>query len=118
SLLMSMLLWLGLRWTDEMHTSRGHRWLLLIALVIGMAFGLHFMGFLAIPSIVLLFYFKKYRNITVKNFIIAQVTAVLILILVYRYSLTYTLKFFGWSEIFFVNTFKLPFHSGTIIAGI
>ncbi|MBU3123863.1 DUF2723 domain-containing protein [Sinomicrobium sp. 2019215] len=117
ALLMSLLLWMGLKWTDEMHTPQGNRWLLLIALVTGMAFGLHFMGFLAIPSIVLLYYFKKYRNITIKNFVIAQGAAILLLILVYRYSLTYTLKFFGWSELFFVNTFGLPFHSGTVIAG-
>ncbi|UGU14337.1 DUF2723 domain-containing protein [Sinomicrobium kalidii] len=116
SLLMSLLLWLGLKWTDEINTPRGHRWLLLIALVTGMAFGLHFMGFLAIPSIILLYYFKKYRNITIKNFVIAQCIAVLVLFLVYRYSLTYTLKFFSWSELFFVNTFGLPFHSGTMIA--
>jgi len=38
--------------------------------------------------------------------------------LVYKFSLTYVLKFFGWSEVFFVNSFGLPFNSGTIIMGL
>jgi hypothetical protein len=33
------------------------------------------MGFLAIPSIGLLYYFKKYHQITVKNFIVAHVSS-------------------------------------------
>lgn len=115
SLLMSLLLWLGIKWTDAMGTPRGNRWLLLIALVTGMAFGLHFMAFLAIPSIVLLYYFTKYRSFGLKRLIIAHLIAVVALILVYRFSLTYTLELFGWSEIFFVNLTGLPFHSGSTI---
>ena len=118
SLLISLLLWLGLKWTDDLHSPRGNRWLLLIALITGMAFGLHFMGFLAIPSIVLLYFFKKYRAITLKNFITAHLFAVVILILVYQFSLTYTLKLFGWGEIFFVNHTGLPFHSGSVITAL
>ena len=39
--------------------------------------------------------------------------------LVYKFSLTYVLKAFGWSEVFFVNNFGLPFNSGSIImAGV
>ncbi|MGS2741531.1 protein O-mannosyl-transferase family [Sinomicrobium sp. M5D2P17] len=118
SLLMSLLLWLGLKWTDNLHSPRGNRWLLLIALITGMAFGLHFMGFLAIPSVVLLYYFKKYRSTTVKNFIAAHFLAIVILILVYQFSLTYILKLFAWGELFIVNHTGLPFHSGSIITAL
>ncbi|WP_268225560.1 glycosyltransferase family 117 protein [Sinomicrobium oceani] len=118
SFLMALLLWLGLRWVDEMHSPRGNRWLILIALVTGLTFGVQFMGFLAIPSIGLLYYFKKYRTTTIKNFLLANIIVVVVLLLVYKFSLTYILKFFGWSEIFFVNTIGLPFNSGTIIMGL
>ncbi|MEJ2583952.1 MAG: DUF2723 domain-containing protein [Robiginitalea sp.] len=118
SLIMSLLLWLGLKWTDNLDSPRGDRWLVLISFVVGLTFGIQFMGFLAIPSIGLLYYFKKYKQTTVKNFLLANSIVVVILILVYKFSLTYVLKLFGWSEVFFINEIGLPFNSGTIIMGI
>ena len=118
SLIMSLLLWLGLKWTDNLDSPRGNRWLILISFVVGLTFGIQFMGFLAIPSIGLLYYFKKYKQTTVRNFLLANTIVVVILILVYKFSLTYVLKLFGWSEVFFINEIGLPFNSGTIIMGI
>ena len=118
SFIMALLLWLGLKWTDSLEESRGNRWLLLICFLIGFTFGIQFMGFLAIPSIGLLYYFKKYRTTTVKNFLLANLLVITLLILVYKFSLTYVLKLFGWSEVFFINSIGLPFNSGTIIMGL
>ncbi|MAU25868.1 MAG: hypothetical protein CMH45_00485 [Muricauda sp.] len=118
SLILALLFWLGLKWIDNLHEPRGHRWLLLICFVIGLTFGIHFMGFLAIPAVGLLFYFKKYKTTTVKNFLLANIAVIAVLMLVYKYSLTYVLKLFGWSEVFFINSIGLPFNSGTIIMGI
>ncbi|GMN06030.1 DUF2723 domain-containing protein [Croceitalea sp. MTPC5] len=118
SLIMALLLWMGLKWTDSLEDDRGNKWLLLICFVIGLTFGIQFMGFLAIPSIGLLYYFKKYKKTTVKNFIIANAIVIGLLMLVYKFSLTYILKLFGWSEVFFINEIGLPFNSGTIIMGL
>ena len=118
SLIMSLLLWLGLKWTDNLDDPRGHRWLILISFVVGLTFGVQFMGFLAIPSIGLLYYFKRYKKTTVKNFLLANIAVIAILMLVYKFSLTYVLKLFGWSEVFFINSIGLPFNSGTIIMGL
>ena len=118
SFVMALLLWLGLKWVDNLEDERGHKWLLLICFMIGLVFGIQFMGFLAIPSIGLLFYFKKYKTTTVKNFLLANVLVIGILMLVYKFSLTYVLKLFGWSEVFFINEVGLPFNSGTIIMGL
>jgi len=119
SLIMALLLWMGLKWTDNLDTDRGDKWLVLISFIVGLTFGIQFMGFLAIPSIGLLYYFKKYKTTTVKNFLLANIAVVGLLMLVYKFSLTYVLKAFGWSEVFFVNNFGLPFNSGSIImAGV
>ena len=95
SLIMSLLLWLGLKWTDDLDSPRGNRWLILISFVVGLTFGIQFMGFLAIPSIGLLYYFRKYKTTTVKNFLLANLLVIVVLILVYKFSLTYVLKLFG-----------------------
>ncbi len=92
SLMMALLLYLGIRWTDELKDEKADRWVLLISFVVGLVFGIQFMGFLAIPSIGLLYYFKKYHQITVKNFIVAHVSVVALLFLVFKFSLTYILK--------------------------
>ena len=118
SLIMAVLLWLGLKWTDNLDNERGDRWIVLISFIVGLTFGIQFMGFLAIPSIGLLYYFKKYKTTTVKNFLIANIAVVAILMLVYKFSLTYVLQLFGWGEVFFVNNIGLPFNSGSIIIGI
>ncbi|TPN85435.1 glycosyltransferase family 117 protein [Aquimarina algicola] len=116
--LLALLLYLGLLWQRDMHQPRGNRWLILISFVIGLSFGVHFMALLAIPAIGLLYYFKNYKKITITNFIVANCIAVFVLGFIFKLLVPYTLKFFSFSEIFFVNTFGLPFNSGTIIAGI
>lgn len=114
SLLIALLLWLGLRWEQEMHTPRGNKWLLIISLVVGLSFGVHFMALLTIPSIGFIYYFKNYQKITIKSFIIANVVIVAILLFIFKLLLPYTMALFGKTEIFMVNTFGLPFNSGTI----
>ena len=116
SLFIAILFWLGLRWEQDMHTPRGNRWLLLISLLIGLSFGVHFMALLTIPAIGFLYYFKNWKTITIKNFIIANIIIVAILLFIFKLLLPYTLAFFGKMEIFMVNDFGLPFNSGTVIA--
>jgi hypothetical protein len=114
SLLIALLLWLGLRWEQEMNTPRGDRWLLIISLVIGLSFGVHFMALLTIPAIGFLYFFKNYKTVTVKNFIIANVVVIAILLFIFKMLLPLTMAFFGKTEIFMVNEMGLPFNSGTI----
>lgn len=116
ALIMSVLFYLGLRWEKEMNTPRGDRWLILVAFVAGLSFGVHIMALLVIPAVCLLYYFKNYSKITVKNFIIANAIAVGILLFVYMIMIPTTMRFFSASELFFINTIGLPFNSGTIIA--
>ncbi|WP_055443786.1 DUF2723 domain-containing protein [Lacinutrix himadriensis] len=118
TLIMSILFWLGLRWEQDMDKPRGNRWLILIAFVIGLSFGVHFMGLLTIPAIGLIYYFKNYKEITVKNFIIANVATVAILLFIFKLLAPNILRFFSVLEMFFVNSIGLPFNSGSIIAAI
>ncbi|MEZ4793449.1 MAG: DUF2723 domain-containing protein, partial [Gelidibacter sp.] len=118
TLIMAVMFWLALRWEQDMDKPRGNRWLILIAFVIGLSFGVHFMGLLTIPAIGLIYYFKNYKTITWQNFIIANVVSAAILLFIFKLLLPNALKIFSISEIFFVNTFGLPFNSGTIIAAL
>ena len=118
TLIMAVMFYLALRWEQDMDKPRGNKWLILIAFIIGLSFGVHFMGLLTIPAIGLIYYFKNYKTITVKNFILANVISAAILLFIFKLLLPSTLKLFGYLEVFFVNSFGLPFNSGTIITGL
>lgn len=118
SLLIALLFWLGLRWEQDMDKPKGNKWLLLISLVIGLSFGVHFMALLTIPSIGFLYYFKHYEKVTIKNFLIANVVVIGILLFIFKLLLPLTMAFFGKTEIFMVNSMGLPFNSGTIFVAL
>ncbi len=118
TLILSSLFWMGLRWEQEMNTPRGDRWLLMIAFVIGLSFGVHFMGLLTIPALGMIYYFKNYKKVTFKGFVFANLISVAILLFIFKLLLPLTLAFFGNAEVFFVNSIGLPFNSGTIIAAL
>ena len=118
TLIMSILFYLGLKWEQEMHLPRGNRWLILISFVVGLSFGVHFMGLLTIPAIGLIYFFKNYKPITLKKFILANLAVVGILMFVFKLLAPNILRYFSVLEVFFVNSIGLPFNSGTIIAGL
>ena len=116
--ILSILFWMGLRWEQEMNTPRGDRWLLMISFVIGLSFGVHFMGLLTIPALGMIYYFKNYKEVTLKGFLLANILSVAILLFIFKLLLPLTLAFFGNAEVYFVNSFGLPFNSGTLIAAL
>ncbi len=118
SFLMALLFWLGLKWEARMDIPGGHKWLLLIAFVVGLSFGVHILSLLVIPPIVFIYIYKNYKSLTTVQFIIANIIAVLVLAFIFKFLFPYTLVFFSASELFFVNTVGLPFNSGSIIAGL
>jgi hypothetical protein len=116
--ILSILFWLGLRWEADMDKPRGDRWLVLIAFVVGLSFGVHFMGLLTIPAIGMLYYFKTTEAVTIKGFVLANVLSVTVLLFIFKLLLPSTLAYFGYAEVFFVNQIGLPYHSGTIAAAL
>jgi hypothetical protein len=115
--LTALLFWLGLKWVENLEDPRGNRWLILMAFVIGLSFGVHFMALLVIPAIGMLYFFKTHEKFTWKSFVLANLAVVGILLVIFKLLLPYTMKFFSFFEITFTNTFGTPFHTGTIIAG-
>ena len=116
TLIMAVLFYLGLRWGNDMFTPRGNKWLILISFVVGLSFGVHFMGLLTIPAIGLIYYFKNYKIITLRNFVLANLAGIAVLLFVFKLLAPNILRYFSILEIFFVNSVGLPFNSGSIIA--
>ena len=117
-LFLALIFWIGLKWIDSINDSRQHKWLILLGFVSGLSFGIHFMALLAIPAVVLLYLFENKKKLSFKTFITYNIVAIGTLIFIFKLLIPYTLKFFGYTEVFMVNRFGLPFNSGTIIAAV
>ena len=118
TMIMALLFWLGFKWEENMNNKKGDKWLVLISFVVGLSFGVHFMGLLAIPAIAMIYIFNKNSSPTLKSFIIANIISVAILLFIFKLLLPSTLGLFGYLEVFFVNNLGLPFNSGTIFSAI
>ena len=90
TLILALLFWLGLKWVDDFGKVRSDKWLILISFVVGLSFGVHFMGLLALPSIGLLYYFKKYSEFNIKKFVLANIISVSILLFIFKLLLPST----------------------------
>jgi len=106
--------WAILKWEEQADEAHSIRWIILIAFMIGLSIGVHLLNLLTIPAIALVIYFRKY-NPTVKGTMIALALSVLVLGLVMNVIIPWIVKLAGLSELLFVNSFGLPFNTGTII---
>ena len=111
----AIVFWAALKWDDEYNREgdTANRWLLLIMYLIGLSIGVHMLNLLAIPAIVYMYYFKKYKP-TKKGFIIAGISSIVILGFIFFGLIPQIVKWLGIVERVFVNSIGLPFNSGTI----
>ena len=114
SLFTAVVFWTILRWEEVADQRHGYRWLLLIAYIIGLSIGVHLLNLLAIPAIVYVYYYKRYKYST-RGFIYAGIVSIAILAAIMYLIIPGIVELAGKFELFFVNVIGLPFNSGTII---
>ncbi|ASB49222.1 glycosyltransferase family 117 protein [Alkalitalea saponilacus] len=113
SMFTAIVFWAILKWESIADEPHANRWLILIAYLIGLSIGVHLLNLLAIPAIVMVYYYKKYE-VTRKNSLIALLTSFAILGFILYIIIPGTIKVAGWFELLFVNSFGLSFNSGLI----
>ena len=91
--------------------TRADRWLILIFYLMGLSVGVHLLNLLTIPAIVMVYYFKRY-NVTKWGTFWAFVIGCVITGLMQKAVIQWSIKVAGDFDIFFVNTFGLPFFVG------
>ena len=114
SLFTAIVFWCILKWENEADKPFANRWIILIAYLMGLSIGVHLLNLLAIPAIVMLYYFKKYepsRNGILK----AMGLSVLLLGGLMYVVIPGIVKIAFLFDLFFVNVIGLPFNTGLII---
>ena len=111
SLFTAVVFWAILKWENIADTKYANRWLILIAYLMGLSIGVHLLNLLAIPAIVLIYYFRKFK-VTRNGLIAALGIAAIILGGIMYVLIPGLVKFASFFELLFVNTFGLPYFSG------
>lgn len=109
----AIVVWAILKWESVADEPHADRWIILIALLMGMSIGVHLLNLLAIPAIVVVYYFKKYE-FSIAGFIASLVVSVFILVGVQYGVIPGVVAIASWFELLFVNSFGLPFNSGVV----
>ncbi len=114
SLFTAVVFWAILKWENIADQPHSNRWLVLIAYLVGLSIGVHLLNLLAIPAIVLVYYFRKYE-VTRNGLIKAILVAIVILGSVMYLIIPGLVKIATWFELLFTNTFGLHYNIGFFI---
>ncbi|GHV64941.1 membrane protein [Bacteroidia bacterium] len=114
SLFTAVVFWAILKWEEAADKPYANRWLVLIAYLMGLSIGVHLLNLLAIPAIVFVYYFKKFKPSRI-GFIKTSLVTLVILGFVNFMMIPGIIKVAGWFELLFVNSFGAPFNTGVIV---
>lgn len=114
SLFTAVVFWAVLKWENEADHKYANRWLILIAYLMGLSIGVHLLNLLAIPAIVMVYYFRKYE-VSANGIIKALLVSVLILASVMYIIIPGVIWLASRFELIFVNGFGLPYNSGVLV---
>lgn len=112
SLFTALVFWLILKWEEAADRPHADRWIVLIAYLMGLSIGVHLLNLLCIPAIVLVYYYKKFPNPTMKGTIAALLVSFAIVAIMMYGVVQGLVEVCGWFELFFVNTLGMPYNSG------
>ncbi len=114
----ALVFWLILKWEDHADEAHSDRYLILIAYVIGVSVAVHLLNLLCIPAIVLVYYYKKFSNTSVKGSLIALLVSFAIIVFILYGLVPGFVEMGQWFELLFVNTFGASFNTGVLFYAI
>ena len=114
SLFTAVVFWCILKWEAVANEKYSNRWLILVCYLMGLSIGVHLLNLLAIPAIVFVYYFKKYKPDT-KGVLKALAVAVVLLAGILYGIIPGVVYVASLFELLFTNGMGAPYNTGTII---
>jgi hypothetical protein len=111
SLFTALVFWAILKWEDVADEKYANRWIILIAYLMGLSIGVHLLNLLAIPAIVMIYYFRKFK-VTITGIVISLLLSFVLVGFVMYGIIQGVVTVASRFELLFVNNFGLPFNTG------
>ena len=114
----ALVFWLILKWENRADNPRSDRYLILIAYVIGISIAVHLLNLLCIPAIVLVFYYRKFKNTNVAGSLISLGISFVIVALILFGLVPGFVSVSQRFEVFFVNVLHFGYNIGVLVYAI
>ncbi len=111
----ALVFWLILKWENRADEPHADRYLVLIAYIIGVSIAVHLLNLLCIPAIVLVIYYRKFKNTTASGSLLALCVSAAIVGLILYGIVPGFIEIAQYFELFFVNTCGLSYNMGVLI---
>ena len=115
SMFTALVVWLMLKWEEQADEPHSTRWIVLIAYLMGLSIGVHILNLLTIPALVFIYYFKRYKSVTLKGMALATLLSLAILGFINGIIIPYTVYLGAMVDLFAVNTLGLPVNTGIVV---
>ncbi len=109
----ALIFWAMIKWEENADQLHSDRWILFMALMMGLSMGVHLLALLVIPAICLIYYFKNYKY-SAKGFWATLGIGIVLVAIIFYGILDKFIAIGTMFERTFVNDFGLPFGSGMI----
>ena len=115
SMFTALVVWLMLKWEEQADEPHSSRWIVLIAYLMGLSIGVHILNLLTIPALVFIYYFKRYKSVTLKGMALATLLSLAILGFINGIIIPYTVYLGAMVDLFAVNTLGMPVNTGIVV---
>jgi hypothetical protein len=119
SMFTALVVWLMLKWEENATSPTAMRWIILIAYLMGLSIGVHILNLLAIPALVMIWFFRRYECVNIKRYILMMLAAIVVSFLILGaingIIIPYTVALGAAVDTFAVNTLGLPVNAGMLI---
>jgi len=114
----AIVIWAFLKWEVIQDPKMENRWMIFIAYLVGLSIGVHLLNLVTLPALALIYYFKKYRDPSLKGALFAMFLGGVALIIINNLIIPGLPSIAASMEIFMVNSIGLPFGSGIVVFSI
>lgn len=111
----ALVFWLILKWENRADEPHSDRYLILIAYIIGVSVAVHLLNLLCIPAIVLVFAYRKWKDMNLVKSLVTLIVSFAIIVLVLYGLVPGFIKVAQQFELFCVNSLHMSFNSGALI---
>ena len=114
----ALVFWLILKWENRADDPHSDKYLILIGYIIGVSVAVHLLNLLCIPAIVLVFAYRKWKDMNLMRSLGALLISFAIIFFVLYGLVPGFIKVAQQFELFFVNEAGMSFNSGALIYAV